>query len=217
MILGPPGSGKGTQAQKISQRYQIPHISTGDILRENIENNTVLGQEAKEYMNKGELVPDELIIQMMDDRLHHDDVQNAGYGYLLDGFPRTIEQAEALRGLNVKNKGELDYVINLEVPFDILVQRISGRRICPKCKATYHIKHNKPIKEGICDFGKTSLLQRDDDCEETVKNRISVYQKNSEPLISYYQKLGKVVNINGLQDLDNVFADIVKSLDRDGQ
>ncbi len=217
VILGPPGSGKGTQAQKISERYQIPHISTGDIFRENIENNTDLGKEAKKYINKGELVPDDLVIEMMDERVHHEDVQNAGYGYLLDGFPRTVAQAEALQELNVRNKSELDYVINLQVPFDILVHRISGRRVCPKCKATYHIKHNKPIKEGVCDFDGTPLLQRADDIEETVKNRVSVYQQRSEPLIDYYQKLGKVVNINGLQHLDDVFSDIVKAIDGDGQ
>ena len=212
VILGPPGSGKGTQAQKISDYYQIPHISTGDIFRENIDNNTALGQEAEAYIKKGELVPDDLVIEMMDDRLHHADVQGAGYGYLLDGFPRTVAQAEALQDLNTRNKSELDYVINLQVPFDILVHRISGRRICPLCNATYHIKHNQPIKEGFCDYDGTSLLQRCDDIEETVINRVSVYQERSEPLIDYYQKLGKVININGLQHMDDVFANILTAL-----
>lgn len=211
IILGPPGSGKGTQAQKISQKFQIPHISTGDIFRENTENNTVLGQKAKTYMNNGELVPDELVIDMMADRMRQDDVKKAGY--LLDGFPRTVAQAEALRALNIKNNKELDYVINLEVPFDKIIKRISGRYICPTCKATYHIEHNKPVREGFCDIDGTPLIQRDDDLEETVKNRLSVYQKQSETLINFYQKFGKVITINGLQTIDDVFSDIVKALD----
>ncbi len=217
VILGAPGSGKGTQAQKISQKYQIPHISTGDILRENTVNNTALGQKAKEYMNNGELVPDDLVIKMIDERLHQADVQNADGGYLLDGFPRTVAQAEALKELNIKNKSGLDYVINLDVPMDILVHRITGRRICPTCNRTYHIKHNKPIKEGFCDHDGTPLLQRCDDIEETVINRVSVYQQRSEPLIDYYQKLDKVININGLQHMDDVFANILTALDGSSQ
>lgn len=217
VLLGLPGCGKGTQAKRISQRYKIPHISTGDIFRENIENNTTLGQEAKKYTNKGELVPDQLVIEMMDERLHHDDVQSVGYGYLLDGFPRTVAQAEALETLNIKNKSELDYVVDLEVPFDILVSRVSGRRVCPQCKATYHITHNKPIKEGVCDYDGTPLIHREDDQEETVKKRIAVFKKRTEPLIEYYKKLGKLVSINGLQHIDDVFADILKAIDKEGQ
>lgn len=213
VLLGPPGAGKGTQASRISEKYQIPHISTGDIFRANMKNDTPLGKKAKEYMNNGQLVPDSLVIDMVKDRLQQDDVKNANYGYLLDGFPRTVAQAESLDQINVENQGELNFVINLEVPFDILIERITGRRICPTCQATYHIINNKPKVDGICDHDGAELFQREDDKEETVKNRIQVYQDQTEPLIGYYQDTGKLVNINGLQHMEDVFTDIVKILD----
>ncbi|WKY48454.1 adenylate kinase [Eubacteriaceae bacterium ES3] len=213
VLLGPPGAGKGTQASRISETYNIPHISTGDIFRANMKNETPLGLKAKEYMNNGQLVPDSLVIDMVRDRLQQDDVKNAGYGYLLDGFPRTVAQAEALDAINNDNGGALNFVINLEVPFDILIDRITGRRICPVCQATYHIKNNKPKVEGICDNDGAELFQREDDQEETVKNRIKVYQTETEPLIGYYTNSGVIANVNGLQHMDDVFMDIKKTLD----
>lgn len=213
VLLGPPGAGKGTQASRISETYQIPHISTGDIFRANMKNETPLGLKAKEYMNNGQLVPDSLVIDMVSDRLQQEDVKKADYGYLLDGFPRTVAQAESLDEINKNNDGGLNFVINLEVPFDILIDRISGRRICPVCQATYHISNNKPKLDGICDLDGAKLFQREDDQEETVKNRIKVYQDQTEPLIDYYKDSGILVNINGLQHMDDVFTDIKKILD----
>ncbi|WKY45432.1 adenylate kinase [Eubacteriaceae bacterium ES2] len=213
VLLGPPGAGKGTQASRISETYKIPHISTGDIFRANMKNETPLGLKAKEYMNNGQLVPDSLVIDMVSDRLQQEDVKKAGYGYLLDGFPRTVAQAESLDEINKDNNGGLNFVINLEVPFDILIDRISGRRICPVCQATYHISNNKPEVDGICDLDGAKLFQREDDKEETVKNRIKVYQDQTEPLIDYYKDSGILVNVNGLQHMDDVFGDIKKILD----
>ncbi len=212
VLLGPPGAGKGTQAKQISETYKIPHISTGDIFRENMSNDTPLGIKAKEYIAQGLLVPDELVVDMVADRLSQDDVLSANYGYLLDGFPRTVFQAQALCQINAKRDCELDFAINLEVPFDVLIERISGRRICPTCQATYHIKYNKPKTEGICDLDGSPLYQREDDKVETVKKRIDVYQEQTEPLIEYYQNKQKIININGLQDMNDVFENIKEIL-----
>ncbi|MBI4858082.1 MAG: adenylate kinase [Acetobacterium sp.] len=212
VLLGPPGAGKGTQAKQICETYNIPHISTGDLFRENMSNDTPLGQKAKEYMAQGLLVPDQLVLDMVEDRLTHDDVQAANYGYLLDGFPRTVAQAEALCQINAKRDCELDFAINLEVPFDILIERVSGRRICPKCHATYHIKYSKPKVEGVCDLDGTPLYQREDDKVETVQKRIQVYQDQTEPLIEFYEDKQKIININGLQHMNDVFENIKEIL-----
>lgn len=212
VLLGPPGAGKGTQAKRISEAYNIPHISTGDIFRENMSNDTPLGQKAKEYMAQGILVPDELVVEMVEDRLTHDDVLENGYGYLLDGFPRTVFQAEALCRINAKRDCELDYAINLDVPLDILIERVSGRRICPKCHASYHIKYSKPKVEGVCDLDATPLYQRDDDKIDTVKKRIEIYQDQTEPLIAFYEDKQKIININGLQHMNDVFENIKKTI-----
>jgi len=212
VLLGPPGAGKGTQAKRICETYNIPHISTGDIFRENMKNDTPLGLKAKEYMAQGLLVPDELVVDMVEDRLKHEDVLNAGYGYLLDGFPRTVFQAAALCAINAKKDCELDFAINLDVPLDILIERVSGRRICPKCAATYHVKYKKPLVDGICDFDKTPLYQRDDDKKETVEKRIEIYQDQTFPLITFYEDKQKIININGLQHMTDVFNDIEKVL-----
>jgi len=212
VLLGPPGAGKGTQAKRICETYNIPHISTGDIFRENMKNDTSLGQKAKEYMHKGLLVPDELVIEMVEDRLTYEDVSTNGGGYLLDGFPRTVFQASALCGINEKNGCELNLAINLDVPLDILIERVTNRRICPKCHATYHMKYNKPKIEGICDFDGTALYQRDDDKIETVQKRIQIYQDETLPLIEFYEDKQKIININGLQHMNDVFEDIKKVL-----
>jgi adenylate kinase len=212
VLLGPPGAGKGTQAKRISEAYNIPHISTGDIFRENMSKDTTLGKKAKDYMAKGLLVPDELVVEMVADRLTHDDVIAAGYGYLLDGFPRTVVQAESLCQINAKRDCELDFAINLDVPLDILIERVSGRRICPTCQATYHVKYNKPKVEGICDQCGASLYQREDDKIETVQKRIEIYQDQTEPLLEFYDGKHKIINVNGLQHMSDVFDDITKVL-----
>ena len=212
VLLGPPGAGKGTQAKRICETYNIPHISTGDLFRDNMSKDTQLGKKAKEYMSQGLLVPDDLVIDMVEDRLTHDDVLAAGYGYLLDGFPRTVHQAEALCRINAKRDCELDFAINLDVPFDILIERVSGRRICPTCHATYHIKYSKPKVEGVCDLDGTPLYQREDDKVETVKKRIQVYQDQTEPLIEFYEDKQKIININGLQHMNDVFDNIKEIL-----
>ena len=212
VLLGPPGAGKGTQAKLICETYNIPHISTGDLFRENMSKDTPLGKKAKDYMAKGLLVPDELVVDMVADRLTQADVA-AGRGFLLDGFPRTVVQAEALEKISAKNDLELDFAVNLEVPLDVLVERISGRRICPTCAATYHVKYNQPKDEGVCDLDGASLYQRDDDKVETVQKRIEVYQEQTEPLIAFYKEKKKIVDINGLQNMDDVFDDIKRVLD----
>jgi|LGVF01.2.fsa_nt_gb adenylate kinase len=212
VLLGPPGAGKGTQAKRICETYNIPHISTGDIFRENMNNRTSLGQKAKEYMAQGLLVPDELVVDMVEDRLTHEDVVSADYGYLLDGFPRTVFQAEALSNINLKHNATLDCAINLDVPFDVLIERISGRRICPTCQASYHIKYSKPKVDGICDHDGSALFQRDDDKIQTVKKRIEIYEEQTQPLIGFYENKHKLININGLQLVDDVFVEIQKVL-----
>lgn len=209
ILLGPPGAGKGTQAANIVNRFNLPHISTGDIFRANIKAGTELGKRAKEYMNKGELVPDSLVVELVEDRLQKDDTQ---IGFMLDGFPRTIFQAEALDEV-LNNMGtSINYVINIVVDPSVLVERAVGRRICKDCGATYHIKFNPPTKVDVCDKCSGELYQRSDDNEETVSNRIEVYANETAPLVEYYNASGKIVTIDGLQDIDKVFSDIEKIL-----
>jgi adenylate kinase len=207
IMLGAPGVGKGTQAKILSEKYNIPHVSTGDIFRENIKNNTQLGQKAKEYMDKGLLVPDELVIDIVIDRLSKDDAMN---GYILDGFPRTIPQAKSLDEALKKMKTQIDHVIDIEVPDEKIILRMSGRRACVGCGATYHIKYNPPKKEDVCDLCGSKLILRDDDKEETVLNRLKVYKKQTQPLIDYHKD--KIISIDGTKDINVITQDIVKYL-----
>lgn len=209
ILLGPPGAGKGTQAIKISDEYSIPHISTGDIFRENIKNDTELGKKAKSFMDKGQLVPDELVIEIVKDRLSKEDCK---VGFLLDGFPRTVAQANSLSEELEKLGMSLDNVINIVVESDDLIERAVGRRVCKDCGASYHIKFNPSKKEGVCDRCDGSTYQRDDDTEETVKNRINVYTEQTKPLTDYYNDKKILLNIDGNKSIDSVFGDIVKEL-----
>lgn len=209
VILGPPGAGKGTQADYIIEKYNIPHISTGDIFRENIKNETPLGKKASSYIEKGLLVPDELVIDLVEDRISKEDCKD---GFLLDGFPRTVAQAVSLDAILDKEGTKLDQVINIDVKPEILIDRAVGRRICKTCGATYHVSFNPPKEEGICDKDHTELVQRPDDTEETVKTRIQVYFDQTAPLINYYQAQGLLLNVNGAQDIKTVFEDIVNGL-----
>jgi len=209
ILLGPPGAGKGTQAANIVEQYQLPHISTGDIFRANIKQGTDLGKRAKEFMDKGELVPDTLVVELVEDRLQKDDTK---IGFMLDGFPRTLPQAEALDSVLANMGSTLNYVVNIVVDPSVLVERAVGRRICRDCGATYHIKFNPSKEENVCDKCSGELYQRSDDNEETVSNRIAVYTNETAPLVEYYTKAGKLVSIDGLQDIDKVFADIQKAL-----
>lgn len=209
IMLGAPGAGKGTQAKKIAQKYQIPHISTGDIFRANIKAGTELGLKAKSFMDQGQLVPDEVTIGMLLDRISQDDSKN---GYVLDGFPRTIPQAESLTAA-LKERGEkIDYAVNVDVPDENIVNRMSGRRACVGCGATYHIVYNAPAKENICDTCGEKLILRDDDKPETVQNRLHVYHEQTQPLIDYYKKEGVLVEVDGTQNMETVFQDIVAVL-----
>lgn len=209
VLLGPPGAGKGTQAAKLVEKYDIPHISTGDIFRANIKEGTPLGKKAQEYMNAGELVPDELVVDLVTDRLKQDDCKN---GFLLDGFPRTIFQAEKLDEFLAANDQKMDIVINLVVAKDALIKRLTGRRVCKNCGASYHIVNVPPKKEGICDVCGGELIQRADDNLETVENRINVYEEQTAPLVGYYKKAGSLVDFDGEASLDEVFDSIVKAI-----
>ena len=209
ILLGPPGAGKGTQASAIVGKYAIPHISTGDIFRENIKNGTELGEKAKEYMDKGLLVPDELVISIVEDRLQKEDCKE---GFLLDGFPRTLDQGEALDKVLSEMSLKLDRVINLDVEKEVLIERAIGRRICKDCGEVYHIKFTPPKEEGICDKCGSKLHQRDDDTVETVERRIEVYHKQTEPLIDYYKEKGLILDIDGSKDKDSIFEEIAKAL-----
>ena len=204
-----PGAGKGTQAKMIAAKYGVPHISTGDIFRANIKNGTELGAKAKEYMDKGLLVPDELVVDLVIDRFKADDCAK---GYILDGFPRTIPQAEALDKALSAIGDSVDYAINVEVPDENIIERMSGRRACVGCGATYHIQFNPTKVEGICDACGEKLILRDDDKPETVKNRLSVYHEQTQPLIEYYSGKGVLKEVDGTQPMDDVFAAIVKIL-----
>lgn len=203
--MGLPGAGKGTQAEKIVEQYGIPHISTGDMFRAAMKEGTELGLKAKSFMDKGELVPDEVTIGIVRERLAKDDCQN---GFLLDGFPRTVPQAEALEALLSELNKKIDFVINISVDKSILMERLTGRRICKECGATYHLVFNPPAKEGICDRCGGQLYQRADDHAETVKNRLDVNIKQQEPLLTFYETKGYLRTINGQQDINKVFADI---------
>lgn len=207
VMLGAPGAGKGTQAKRIAAKFSIPHISTGDIFRANIKNNTPLGAKARSYMDKGELVPDELVIELIMDRFAQDDCVN---GYVLDGFPRTIPQAEELDKALKSVNDNLDYAIDVEVPDDNIINRMSGRRACVNCGATYHIVHNPPKVENECDTCNGELILRDDDKPETVKNRLDVYHTQTEPLLKYYTEKGILYTVDGTQDMDTVFDSICK-------
>ena len=210
IMLGAPGAGKGTQAIMIAEKYGVPHVSTGDIFRANIKNNTPLGVEAKKYMDAGQLVPDELTVKILLDRVAKDDCKN---GYVLDGFPRTIPQAEVLENALKELDDKIDFAINVDVPDENIIRRMGGRRACLKCGATYHIEHVPPKKEGICDTCGSELVLRDDDKPETVKERLNVYHKQTQPLIDYYNKKNIMKSVCGTKDVNDVFADIVAILE----
>lgn len=205
VMLGAPGAGKGTQAVLISEKYHIPHVSTGDIFRSNIKNGTELGKKARAYMDAGQLVPDELTIQLLLDRVAQDDCQG---GYVLDGFPRTIPQAQVLTDALAKTGEKVDFAIDVDVPDDNIVKRISGRRSCPKCGASYHVEFIPPKKEGVCDICGSDLIQREDDRPDTISSRLNVYHEQTQPLIDYYKEAGVLHSVDGTQDRDKVFADI---------
>ena len=209
ILLGPPGAGKGTQAVKIVEKYGVPHISTGDIFRENIKNGTELGKKAQEYMNKGELVPDDLVIDLATSRLLEPDCAN---GFLLDGFPRTVYQAEKLDEFLAAHDSKIDVVLDIAVEKEELITRLTGRRVCKTCGASFHVVSVPPKQEGICDFCGGELIQRADDNLETVTNRIKVYEAQTMPLVDYYENAGNIAHINGAASLDDVFGDIVKAI-----
>ena len=209
IMLGAPGAGKGTQAKMIAEKYGIPHVSTGDIFRANIKNGTELGKKAKQYMDQGALVPDELTCDLVMDRIQQDDCKN---GFVLDGFPRTIPQAEALDAALGKINEKMDYAIDVDVPDENIVNRMSGRRACLNCGATYHLISIPPKVEGICDVCGEKLILRDDDKPETVKNRLSVYHEQTQPLIDFYAKKNVLAEVDGTKDMEEVFEDIVKIL-----
>lgn len=209
IMLGAPGAGKGTQAKMIAEKYGIPHVSTGDIFRANIKNGTELGMEAKKYMDQGLLVPDELTVKILLDRVAKEDCAN---GYVLDGFPRTLHQADVLEEALNKLGDKIDFAIDVDVPDENIVRRMSGRRACLSCGATYHIEHIPPKKEGICDKCGQELVLRDDDKAETVKNRLDVYHDQTQPLIEFYEKKGVLKSVDGTVDMKDVFAAIVSIL-----
>ena len=210
IMLGAPGAGKGTQAKLIAEKYNIPHISTGDIFRANIKEGTELGKEAKQYMDKGQLVPDELTVRILLDRVAKDDCKN---GYVLDGFPRTIPQAEVLDTEVAKLGDKIDFAIDVAVPDENIIRRMSGRRACVACGATYHIVYNPTKEEGICDRCGAALILRDDDKPATVIKRLDVYHAQTPPLFDFYSSRNVLRSVDGTQDLMKVFDDIVKILD----
>ena len=209
IMLGAPGAGKGTQAKRIAAKYQIPHISTGDIFRANIKGGTELGMKAKTFMDKGMLVPDEITIGMLMDRIKEADCAN---GYVLDGFPRTIPQAESLTKALAAMGEAVDYAINVDVPDENIINRMSGRRACLGCGATYHVAFNPPKQEGICNTCGQNLVLRDDDKPETVKKRLDVYHDQTQPLIDYYKAAGVLAEVDGTQNMEDVFQGIVNIL-----
>ena len=210
IMLGAPGAGKGTQSKKIAEKYGIPHISTGDIFRANIKNQTELGMKAKGYMDQGMLVPDELTLELIMDRFTNDDCKN---GYVLDGFPRTIPQAEALTKALADKNDAVDYAINVDVPDEAIVTRMSGRRACLACGGTYHIKFNPTKVEGICDACGGELVLRADDKPETVQKRLDVYHEQTQPLIDYYQTQNILKEVDGTLPLEDVFGAIIAILE----
>ena len=210
VMLGAPGAGKGTQAKMIAAKYEVPHISTGDIFLANIKNGTELGKKAKEYMDQGLLVPDELTVDLVIDRLSQEDCAK---GYILDGFPRTIPQAEALDAALSKRGEKMDYAIDVDVPDENIVNRMSGRRACTGCGATYHIVHNPSKKGDVCEVCGETLILRDDDKPETVQKRLTVYHEQTQPLIDYYTQQGILKTVDGTQDMNDVFTDVTKILE----
>ena len=208
-MLGAPGAGKGTQAKMIADKYGVPHVSTGDIFRANIKNGTELGMEAKKYMDQGLLVPDELTVKILLDRVAEEDCKE---GYLLDGFPRTIPQAEVLDKALTELGDAIDYAINVDVPDENIVKRMSGRRACLSCGSTYHMEHIPPKKEGVCDKCGNELVLRDDDKPETVLNRLEVYHKQTQPLIQFYEEKGVLRTVDGTKPMKEVFDSIVEIL-----
>lgn len=209
VLLGPPGAGKGTQAVRLVEKYGVPQISTGDIFRANIKEGTELGKKAQEYTNSGRLVPDELVVELVKDRLQQDDCKN---GYLLDGFPRTIFQAEELDMFLEEQGQKLDAVVNFEIEGEVLIERLTGRRLCKDCGASYHTKFSAPKVDGVCDKCGGVLEQRKDDTRETAEDRLRVYEESTAPLIGYYSNTGALRNFNADQDPDTVFAEIVAEL-----
>ena len=209
ILLGAPGAGKGTQASRIVEKYGIPHISTGDIFRDNLKRKTERGLKAQEYMNRGELVPDDLTCEIATTRLLEDDCKN---GFLLDGFPRTVYQAEKLDEFLKNHDQSLDVVIDVEVPEEALIARLTGRRVCKNCGATFHVINIPPKEEGICDNCGNPLIQREDDSEETARNRLSVYAEQTKPLIDFYKNQGILVEIDGEGDPEKVFEDLVAAI-----
>ena len=210
ILMGLPGAGKGTQASEIVKKFPIPHISTGDMFRKAIKDETDLGKEAKSYMDRGELVPDEVTVGIVKERISEDDAKK---GFLLDGFPRTIDQAESLSQIMSELDREIDAVINIEVPEEELMNRLTGRRICEKCGTTYHLVFNPPKVDGVCDIDGGKLYQRKDDNPETVSNRLSVNVKQSKPILEYYNNKGVLKNIDGSKDIDEVTNDVIDILD----
>ncbi|MCU5745139.1 adenylate kinase [Staphylococcus sp. SQ8-PEA] len=211
ILMGLPGAGKGTQASEIVKKYPIPHISTGDMFRKAIREETDLGKEAKSYMDRGELVPDEVTVGIVKERLSEDDAKK---GFLLDGFPRTIDQAEALNQIMDDLGREIEAVINIEVPEEELMNRLTGRRICEKCGTTYHLVFNPPKVEGVCDLDGGKLYQREDDNPETVSNRLEVNIKQSKPILEYYEDKNVLRNIDGAKDINDVTTDVINILDQ---
>lgn len=211
ILMGPPGAGKGTQAEGLVKKYQIPHVSSGDMFRAAIKGKTKMGMKAKEYMDKGLLVPDDIVVGIVGERL---EAADAAGGFLLDGFPRTLPQAEALTEKLESRQIKIDSAINIEVPLEDLLERLTGRRVCRTCGASFHLKFNPPQVRNVCDACSGELFQRDDDTEETVKKRLDVYRNQTEPLIKHYQEKGVLISINGAQDISDVFAEILASLEK---
>jgi len=209
ILLGAPGAGKGTQAKSISNKYNIPHISTGDIFRKNISERTPLGIEAKKYIDNGQLVPDELTIDIIKSRLVEEDCEN---GYLLDGYPRTVEQAKALDVFLNEREANLDTALLIKVPREFILERMTGRRVCPSCGASYHVKFNPPKNEGICDICGSDIIQRDDDAEITVNKRLDIYEAQTHPLIEYYKSRDLLSEVDGTQAINDVFESVSKVL-----
>ena len=211
ILMGLPGAGKGTQAEKINEKFNIPHISTGDMFRLAIKEGTELGKKAKGYLDEGALVPDEVTNGIVEERLSKEDCKG---GFLLDGFPRTIPQAKALQKITTKLNQKLDYVIHVEVPEEKLLERLTGRRVCPTCGTTYHVVYNPPKEEAICDKDGSKLIQRDDDSIETVQKRLAVNVEQTKPLLDFYEEQGILVTVNGDQAIDDVFEEIQTKINK---
>ncbi|MBI1977996.1 MAG: adenylate kinase [Candidatus Omnitrophica bacterium] len=209
VLLGPPGAGKGTHAKILSERHSIPHISTGDLLRSQIQKGTALGKRAKSFIDSGKLVPDELVVEMVSERLQSDDVRN---GFILDGFPRTVEQAESLEAFLKQARKPLDFALEFGTSERVVIDRLSGRRACPNCGANYHIRNIPPKREGICDVCGSSLVQRKDDTPETIRKRLEVYQKQTAPLIEFYGTRNLLKVVNGDLEIEPLQAELAREL-----